>query len=410
MSFLKKILTFGADETYNRAINFYNNCKYKDAIEEFDKIIQRDKGKSRLHRELAKFYKSQAYRNSGIIHMHEGRFDDALLDFKMALDILPESTILHTYLGICYNNVGRFNNAVLEFEKVILDREEDIQGHIRLALALRNQGLYNRAIEELRSTIKINPNHADLHYYLGLVLCNENVYQEAIGEFNKALEINPNYVDALSKAGFSYIMAGEPQMALEILNKVKKFTPHNELVLTALKMLEENREDRQSLIALAREELFKAITISLSLTPFVSPDISKEDKGLYNTLIYIYSQILQKHPNYADIHSKLAQIYENQIRYAEAEKEFKQALDINPDFIQARINLGFLYKEMSRFEDAALEFTHVVEKGFSYPTIAFNLGLIYKRLNKKEEAKKAFQMALEFDAGFKEAKSELETL
>lgn len=367
MSFWRSLFTLGANEAYNRAIDYYNTCKYEEAIEEFDKVILGQKGKSRLHKELAIFYKSQAYRNYGIVHMHEGKFNEAILDFKMALEIIPDSTILHSYLGICYNNVGRFNNAISELEKVVADKAGDIPARTRLALALRNQGLYDRAIEELRYAIEINPHHADLRYFLGLVLCNKNDYKTATEEFNKALEINPNY----------------------------------EAVLKAL----------QSLTApAAREELFKAIAISLSLTPFVSPDISREDAGFYNTLIYIYGQIIKEHPNYADIHFKLAQIYENQNKYKEAEGEFKQALDINPNFIQARINLGFLYKELSRFEEAAREFGFVLGKNCPYPMVAFNLGLIYKRLNRNMDAARAFQIALEFDPGFQEAKMELEAL
>jgi len=377
MPFWKKLFTLGADEIYNRAMAYYNNCQYKEAIAEFDKIIQRDRGGARLHKELARFYKSQAYRNFGIIHMHEGRFDDAILDFNMALEIIPDSIILHSHLGICYNNVGRFNNAIAEFERVLDDKESDAQASIRLGLALRNQGLYDRAVDELQSAIRINPHHADLHYFLGIVLCNKNEYNEAIQEFNKALQINPNYAEALSKLRFLYIVKEQPSSPSAVA---------------------------------AKEELFKAITISLNLTPFASPDISKKDIGLYNTLIYIYHQILKKHPNYADIHFKLAQIYENQEKFADAEKEFKMALEINPNFVQARINLGFLYKELTRFEDAAREFNFVLEKNFSYPIIAFDLGLIYKRLNKIKEAVKAFQMALEFDPGFEEAQRELSNI
>ena len=378
MAFWKHFFTLGADETYDQAMGHYNHCRYKEAIEEFDKIIQRDRGKSRLHKELARFYKSQAYRNYGIIHMHEGRFDEAIVNFKMALEIIPGSIILHSHMGVCYNNVGRFNNAITEFEKVLDDKESDIQSRIRLGLALRNQGLYNRAIDQFQAAINTSPKHADLHYFLGLVLCNKNNYKEAIKEFNHALEINPNYAEARHK--------------LQFLNILLKEQPSSARAVTA------------------KDELFKAIAISLSLTPFVSPDISKKDTGLYNTLIYVYNQILKEHPNYADIYFKLAHIYENQENFEEAEKALKKALEINPDFIQARISLGFIYKETSRFEAAAREFSYVVERNLPYPIIAFNLGLAYKRLNKTKEAARAFEMALQFDPGFEEAQRELDNI
>jgi tetratricopeptide (TPR) repeat protein len=234
--------------------------------------------------------------------------------------------------------------------------------------------LHDRAISQFQAAIKINPKHADLHYFIGLVYCNQNNYSEAMREFDQALEINPNYAEVRSKIGFLNTLA-------------KKGSPPDE-------------------VAAAKEGLFKAIAISLSLVPFVSPDMSRKDIGLYNTLIYVYNQVLKEHPNYADIHFKLAQIYENQRKFEEAEKAFKKALEINPDFIQARINLGFLYKEVSRFEEAAREFGYVMEKNLPYPIIAFNLGLIYKRLNRIKEATRAFEMAMHFDPAFEEARRE----
>lgn len=339
MPFFKKFFTLGKDETYNRAIGYYNSCKYKEAIGEFDKIILRDRGKSRLHKGLAIFYKSQAHRNSGIVHIHEGRFDEAMQDFKKALEIIPDSTILHSYLGICHNNTGRFNDAISEFEKVISDKKDDIPSRIRLGLALRNQGLYDGSVDEFRAAVKIKPKHADLHYFLGLVLSNKDAYQEAIEEFEKALEINPDYVEALSKLGFLCILTGGFQKASQLFNKIIKLDSHNEIALATSELLENAEAEKDSLITLARGELFKTVSITLGHVPFISSALSGEDKGLYNTLVSVYSKILKNHPNYADIRFRLAQLYKNQGRYEEARQEFKKVLDINPYFEEAKRGL-----------------------------------------------------------------------
>lgn len=411
MSFLKRFFTLGGDAAYNRAMDLYNTCRYRDAIQGFDKIIQRDRGKSRLHRRLALFYKAQAHRNSGIIHMHEGKFEDAISDFSTALEIIPESIILHNYLGICYNNTGKFSNAILAFEKVLLNNEKDIGTHIRLGLSLRNQGLYDKSIGKFRTAITLNPTHADLRYFLGLVLSNKEAYQEAITEFQKALEINPQYGEALLKLGCMYILAGETQKAPDFFKRAFEVSGHSETVAEMASLLEAQQYDDKTLVLLAKEEIFKSTSISLSLTPFVSPDFSRrEDTGLYNTLMHVYNQILEEHPNYADIHFKLARVYERQRKYSDAEGALRKALSINPDFIQARITLGFLYKELRRFQEAATEFSFVVDRGLPYPTVAFNLGLIYRKLGKREEAIRAFTRALELKPGFADAKTQIQEL
>jgi len=409
MSFFKRFFTLGGDDIYEAAIAFYNDCRYKEAIAQFDKIIERDKGKSRLHKELAMFYRSQAFRNSGIVHMHEGRFTDAMLDFKKALDVIPDSTILHSYLGVCYNNVGMFREAAIEFQKVLEDKEQDVKARISLGLALRNQGFYDKGISELQKAIKMNPAHADLHYFLGLVLCNTNKYEEAIEEFNKSLQINPSYLEALSKLGFLYVLAGDLKKAEEVFEKIKVYFPEDKSVQGIISSLKQGDAERRSMMTVAKEELFEAIAISLSLRPFVTPDISRDDKGLYKTLINVYNQILEQHPNYADIHFKLAEIYEHQERYADARTEYKEALSINPDYTQAHISLGYLYKIMDKYEDAIKELEFVMGKGLPYPTVAFELGMLYLRLNNKEKAARAFQKALDIDPNFEDAKKELDS-
>ena len=106
MAFLKGLLNLGSHRRYHRAITYYNGGRYQEAIEGFDGIIRDDKGRSSLYRELACFYKSQAYRRLGTMYMREGRYGDAIDDFKKALEIIPDSAILHDHLAECYQQIG----------------------------------------------------------------------------------------------------------------------------------------------------------------------------------------------------------------------------------------------------------------------------------------------------------------
>ena len=82
MVHIRKIFTFGRDDAYQRAIDYYNKCEYKRALEEFSKMLGNKQYKNTLHYGLAEFYASQSYRNLGIKSMHETDFKGAIKYFK----------------------------------------------------------------------------------------------------------------------------------------------------------------------------------------------------------------------------------------------------------------------------------------------------------------------------------------
>ena len=98
MSLFKKILTLGGNETYNRAMGFYNRAEYKEAICEFEKITKSRFGGGRLYPRLAQFFGGQAHRNLGLLEMHEGRYREAIVRFEKATLLTPENLEIHAYL------------------------------------------------------------------------------------------------------------------------------------------------------------------------------------------------------------------------------------------------------------------------------------------------------------------------
>ena len=91
MSFWKKLFTLGGNETYNQAMGYYNQCRYEEAIRVFKKLTEGRLGAARLYPILALFYSGQAYRNLGMIDMHEGRDMDIISRVSKHLDPhLPE--------------------------------------------------------------------------------------------------------------------------------------------------------------------------------------------------------------------------------------------------------------------------------------------------------------------------------
>jgi len=409
MVHIRKIFTFGKDDTYQRGIDYYNKCEYKKALVEFSKILSNKQYKKTLHYGLAEFYASQSYRNLGIKSMHETDFKEAIKYFKESLEILPQATVLRDYLGICYNNVCLYAEAIAEFEKVLSEKEGDLQVSVRLALALYNKGDRGDAIKRLEEAIASEPKHADLRYLLGVMHCSVDDTEAGIGEFKKSLEINPLYTEALRKLGLAYAARKRYDDAERAFKELVKIAPEEDSSHEYLALVSSPK--KKMLADKAGEEFSKAIMISYNFASMLTPLESKiKDIGLYNTLVHIYTSILDAHPNYADFHHKLGQVYVNLRKHRDAVDEFLKAIKINPDYMHAHTSLAFTYKEIGKLEKSIEQFEIVLKKQTELPVIYFQLALLYKEKNDKARAIGFLNKALELQPDFKEGKALLKEL
>jgi len=418
MLHIKKIFTLGKDERYEKGMTYYNRCEYKNALGQFEDMLSNKQYKNTLHYNLSEFYSSQSYRNLGIVAMHEARFRDAIGYFEKSLEILPDATVLRSYLGICYNNIGLYGEAISEFEAVLAENKDDIQIDVRLALAYFNRGDYRHAMERLKAVIAARPEHADLRYLSGLMLCNRHDYKCGITEFNKALELNPVYEEALLKNGLAHTALGKYKEAEGIFRQLVKIADDESarkyLDLTCNVLGRDAKPASAGKKALAdkvSEEFSKTIMINYTFTSILTPlESNVKDIGLYNTLARIYRNVLEEHPNYADFHHKLGQVYENLHKYRLAINEYRKAIEINPDYVHAHISAAFIYKNAGEIDKAIREFEFVVNKHTELPVVYYQLALLYKDKNDRARAIEFAAKALELQPDFKDAKELLKAL
>lgn len=82
-------------------------------------------------------------------------------------------------------------------------------------------------------------------------------------------------------------------------------------------------------------------------------------------------------------------------RYAEAEREFTEALKLRPDFALAANNLGFNYYKQEKFVEAARWFEKAIAMDPSRAIAYCNLGDAFRRAGDPEKSRKAFTTYLE---------------
>ena len=191
------------------------------------------------------------YENLGYCDAMEGHFKDALLDYKMALKINPNSAIVYANLAALYYSEGRFDRAKENLERSLMLNPLQIHPRIGLAYIFLKNAEYQEAINQCLINLKIKHDDTetlflliDIYGYkadmvnirkyasylmddendpevlmkLGAKMSRLNMNDVAMGCYKKILRVAPDYKDAYYEAGELFEISGKYDEAIHIWN------------------------------------------------------------------------------------------------------------------------------------------------------------------------------------------------
>lgn len=134
--------------------------------------------------------RSDQHNARGIELADRGWLDEAVKEFKKALDLDPESAHAHDNLATVYAEKKCFRDALSEY-LAALDLDPDAPtAHYNLANFLATHGL-DMAIEEYRASLSLDPEHPDTHLNMGLTLAEQGKDEEAERALRTAVALAP---------------------------------------------------------------------------------------------------------------------------------------------------------------------------------------------------------------------------
>jgi tetratricopeptide (TPR) repeat protein len=130
-----------------------------------------------------------------------------------------------------------------------------------------------------------------------------------------------------------------------------------------------------------------------------------EINNLVDQAIEACSAIIEVHPEWADVHFKLARAYEAKGSHGKAISEYKKAIAINPEYIDACRCLGELYSDEGFYNEAIEQFNIVLNTKvkFDYADIHKHKGVALEKIGKEEQAIEEYKKALEINPDYSEA-------
>ncbi len=405
-----------AQKFFKRGVSHFNTERWEEALAEFKEAIQTDRSYP------------EAYFYTGRTYDRLENPKDALVQYRIVdhlepdyPDLVPAMTKATLKYGYQLFELDDYAGATEQFQTALVLCPEDAEPHYYMGFALsrlRDAEAWERAIAELSLAINLNVHMADAHEALGYVFSRQRKFKQAIESYQTALRINPNLAEAHHGLGRALYKHGDLHTAIQHFSNVLRLN---------------------STIASVRTDLGFALLQAGDL------DLARVE---FNT-------VLMKESQSAEAHLGMGQFYFQRGKLTEADEKCKKALEIDPESSSAVAMLGLIHLEkqkqsvpgrnvvshrtveiaQARFETAIKTDLYVPEAHFglgeisrmkreyafalesyqnalrsngSYTAAQFKLGVVYLALGNLFKAKEAFEKTVQLNPNYPEAKAYLE--
>lgn len=133
----------------------------------------------------------------GWAYFQRGMYNEALAEYKKALDLNERHYTALYNLGLAYAKVDKHDRAISAFERAIEVVPQAFQAHFDLAKSYVAAGKLDDAVKELQTAYRINPGSVDVIYELGLTFEKQGKLDEARYQFESALKFDPKFRPAI---------------------------------------------------------------------------------------------------------------------------------------------------------------------------------------------------------------------
>ncbi|MCP4677054.1 MAG: tetratricopeptide repeat protein [Deltaproteobacteria bacterium] len=149
-----------------------------------------------------------------------------------AIDLLRERTTrFPKNLGLlnCYADVlieaKRYKDAIAVAKQALKMDERNAVAMLRVGKANFMLGRFELAESVFSQVLKINPNEAEVYFLRAFIRIDEGQKAAAIDDFKTAIEKRPEYIEAMNNLSTMYIVSGNYNAAVEMLERAVAISP-----------------------------------------------------------------------------------------------------------------------------------------------------------------------------------------
>ena len=283
--------------------------------------------------------------NKGDAFLKDGKFQEASLEFRNAIQIDENFAAAHWGLARAYEGLLRFPEMHDELRKTIALDASNLEARNKLGnyymIGGRGKPEYISEAERLANEVlQKDPNNIEGHILMGTVLFAQNQKEKAFEELNHAIQLDPNRVESYISLARFYIATKDTTKAEELFRKAIQVNYNSSIAHVEFGkfLIQNNRSDE------GEAELKKAVEVGptdraarfvLASYYYVRRELDKAEES-YKALAELDKDKPQGPVVLADFYSSIN-------RLDEAIKIYQDVLAKSPDFMQGRYRLGEIY-------------------------------------------------------------------
>jgi eukaryotic-like serine/threonine-protein kinase len=286
--------------------------------------------------------------NQSLQLLRDGKNLDAVKGLQDAIKEDPQFALAYSRLAETDSALGYDADAEQASRKAV-DLSQQLPQAERYLIQANHARITkenNKAIEAYENLAKTLPEDSDVEYALGSLYVDQADYPKARAQFSKILQSDPNNTKALWQMGTVEFLQGNPQGALNPLNKGLSLAiqfdnqEQKALILQALgisyremnKPQEALKNYQDSMEISRRLGLKRLLANSLSETAQVQITLGKPDAAMasYNQALQVLHDIGIK-KDYGDILINRGVLFETRGDPDKALQDYKEALQIQRD-------------------------------------------------------------------------------
>jgi tetratricopeptide (TPR) repeat protein len=182
---------------------------------------------------------SRAWNNLGILDARQMRTDDAIANFKRALEIDSAYIVALDNLGNAYRQAKKSKEAAQTFSRAIELDPDDAEANYGLGILNAQEGHEANALEYLQRALKTRPNYPEALNNLGVLYLHMDRPADAEKSFLETIRVAPEFAQAYFNVARLYALQGDKAKARGVLQSYLKIKPGDAAAEKALQELGE---------------------------------------------------------------------------------------------------------------------------------------------------------------------------
>ncbi len=152
----------------------------------------------------------------------QGKYPEAIAEFKKALEKYPDEPTILANLGDAQLKSGQAEDALASFEKALVGSPDDAAIWTNKGVALGKLGKLTESTEAFKKAASLDPAAAGQNFYnLGATMVNNGQTKEAAAAFRQAIASDANYAEAYYQLGLC--LSGDPTTMAEAVQMLQKY-------------------------------------------------------------------------------------------------------------------------------------------------------------------------------------------